>query len=170
MYRKTTLRMTKGQLLSMDAVASVVLFIVALVFIFSLWNLYTIRLAENIASEEMQLVAFQVTDILVQSQGVPNIWEQDPDTVEVIGLQSNPGLLDDDKLAAFLAMDYDAAKAVFNIERFEYNFTVLNVYGDVLNSTGMPLSATAAQRVAVHRIVLINNQTRNVLFALWREK
>ncbi|MBI4153117.1 hypothetical protein HY497_01220 [Candidatus Woesearchaeota archaeon] len=158
---------SRGQMFSIDTAVSAILFLIIALFVFSLWSLYTTRLNETIQSEELQLSAFQVMDILLKSKGVPNIWEETPDDVEVIGLQLNAGAVDKGKLDAFLAMDYGKTKAAFNIERFEYNFTVLDTDGRILNSTGTALSESAAQRVSLNRIVLIGNETRQVVFTLW---
>ena len=92
----------KGQLFSIDASLSLIVFILILLFLLVIWNLYSARLEKRVQEEEMQLVAMQALDILTKTWGVPNDWElkppinPDPPTnnPQVLGLQLNPGSLD----------------------------------------------------------------------------
>ncbi|MBU0456954.1 MAG: hypothetical protein ABH824_02605 [Nanoarchaeota archaeon] len=160
----------QGQLFSLDLVISLVAFIIVIFFVLSLWNLYLTRLGENINSEEMQLLAFQITDMLIKSPGDPNNWQDDPDNVTVIGLHLNPGYLDEDKLNTFLSLDYDQVKENFNIERFEFNFNILDLDGNIINSTGSSVNESASQAISTNRFVFIGNETRQLSFTLWRSE
>src|SRR3989338_3341372 len=87
----------KGQIFSIDLVVSVVVFIIIFIFLISLWNLYSDRLQENVSSEEMYLVSFQISDILLRTPGTPNNWEASSNAV-TIGLELSPGFLDQNKI------------------------------------------------------------------------
>lgn len=159
----------KGYLFSIDAVVSLVLFIALFAFVISLWTLYAIRLNENMATEELQLVAFQVIDVLTKSPGVPSNWEQNPTQTTMLGLRRNPGSLDPAKVAAFLAWDYDDARQKFNVERFEYQLRILDGNGNVFNQSGMAPNESAAQSITVARFMLLEHQPMQILFTLWRK-
>lgn len=164
---KFRIRNTKGQVFSLDMVVSVVIFIIALIFLISLWNLYSTRLQDNISSEELYLLSFQVSDILSKTSGVPNNWEKGSN-VSVIGLKLGPGGgISDDKLNAFLTYDYKEAKKVFNIERFDYQFKLLDKNGNLLNSSGLAPS-DSKQAVSISHFITVKNETRRIQFTLWK--
>ena len=156
----------KGQIFSIDLVVSVVVFIIIFIFLISLWNLYSDRLQENVSSEEMYLVSFQISDILLRTPGTPNNWEAGSNAV-TIGLELSPGFLDQNKIDSFLAYDYQEVKEMFNIERFEYNFKIFDVDRNLLGSSGEAPSE-AEQVVSINRFALIGNETREILFTLWK--
>ena len=160
----------KGQLFSLDLVASVVIFIILFAFIISLWNLYSTRLSENIYSEELQLLSFQITDLLVKSQGEPTNWENNPENVSVIGLKLNPNYLDSNKINAFLTLDYNLTKELFNIERFDFNFKILDLNGNTISETGLSSPETNSYIISNKRLVIIQNETRQISFTLWKEQ
>jgi len=166
---KKTRIFRQGQLFSLDLVISIVAFIMVFIFIVSIWSIYTIRLNENVASEELQLLAFQITDLLMKSRGEPNNWENNPDNVSVIGLHLNPGYLDGNKVNAFLSLDYNKIKEAFNIERFDCDFKVLDTDGNLLNDTGLSPDQSSLEVISVSRFAMIENETRQIVFTLWRE-
>ena len=159
---------SKGQFFSIDLVLSLVVFAIIFVFVLSLWNIYSLRLNEKINGEEIELLAFQISDILVDSQGIPGNWQQDVSTLQIIGLQQYPGSLQNDKITAFLAFDYAQSKQLFNIERFEYQFRVLDRTGNVLNLKGMAYNTSTKEIASVKRLVLLDNQTRQIIFTMWK--
>src|SRR3989344_5506685 len=158
--------MRKAQLFSLESILSIVLFIIVILFLLSFWNLYSSRLSSQIHSEELQLQAAQVTDILVSSRGYPDEWEADPASVVIPGLMLNPGSLDEQKLNQFLALDYETLKQLLNIERFDIAFELRDVSGNVLENRGN-ISSTADEAVVFQRLMLLKNQTRQVYVALW---
>ncbi|HLC74359.1 MAG TPA: hypothetical protein VJH88_00715 [Candidatus Nanoarchaeia archaeon] len=158
--------MRKAQLFSLESILSIVLFIIVILFLLSFWNLYSSRLSSQIHSEELQLQAAQVTDILVSSRGYPDAWEADPASVVIPGLMLNPGSLDEQKLNQFLALDYETLKQLLNIERFDIAFELRDVSGNVLENRGN-ISSTADEAVVFQRLMLLKNQTRQVYVALW---
>ena len=158
----------QGQIFSTDAVVSLIAFTIVLIVILATWNLYSLRLNQNVDSEELNLIAFQVSNILTKNHGVPSNWQSSPEDVEVIGLLSSPGKVDENKLNTFLTMGYNLTKQTFNIERFEYSFFVQDVSGQVLNFSGINVS-NAEQSVSVNNLVLVNNETRELIFTLWKE-
>ena len=90
----------KGQIFSVDLAISMVAFIILFIIIIGFWNLYSLRLNERIAVEEANLLAIQITDILINSEGVPVNWEQQVNNAEVIGLKDSSGMLSQEKVNA----------------------------------------------------------------------
>ena len=106
----------KSQLFSLDLVVSLVVFLAMVVFLITVWNVSSLRLEEKRGSQELELLAFSISDLLVESKGIPENWEDAPANLEVPGLKLQTGMLDADKVAAFQALDYVQTKKVLNIE------------------------------------------------------
>ncbi|MBU0469854.1 MAG: hypothetical protein KKA62_05405 [Nanoarchaeota archaeon] len=158
----------KGLVFSTDGVVSIIVFLVVMIFIISLWNLYGNKLQESVALEELELLNFQITDLLMKTSGTPTDWESSPTDALALGLRSNPGMLDDGKLTAFLTMDYNLVKTLLNIERFEFEFVLKDDNGNVLNSSGIsPIDTDRA--VSSSGFMLLNNETRELIFTLWTD-
>ena len=158
--------MKNAQLFSMEGVLSITLFIIIIFFVLSFWNVYSSRLSAQVVSEELQLQAAHISDLLVQSRGFPDSWENDPTTLMIPGLMQNPGSLHEKKLSQFLALDYATLKKLLNIERFDIEFQIRDESGNMLNSTGASPSS-ADEAVVFQRLVLVNNQTRQVFITVW---
>ena len=158
----------KGQIASMDILAALFGFLLILVFIISLWTLYLNRLDDSVATRRLQLSAFQAVDTLLRSTGTPVDWENNPNTSEVIGLASPFGSIDQKKLSAFMSLGYNSTVTLLKIKSFYYNFSIFNLNGTLLNSTGLKQNGTE-QVVSVNRLVMIKNETKRISFVLWEK-
>ncbi len=69
------IKQKKAQVFTTDVVFSIIIFAVIFMFLISIWGLYSQHLLEQQANTEMELLAFQIAEILVSSPGVPNNWE-----------------------------------------------------------------------------------------------
>jgi hypothetical protein len=155
----------KGQVFSLDLIISMFTFIIILIFLLSFWNLNSLRLSEKQNSNELQLIALQVMDILVSTPGEPFNWNTNNATS--IGLATRLGKIDQGKLNAFLDYDYAQSKSRFNIERFEYKFTVTSSQDVLINSSGIE-SGDVDEKVALSRLVFVGNEVNKIIFELWR--
>jgi len=162
------MRSKKGQMFSLDLVLSMVIFIVIFIFVFSLWNLYILRLTESSQTEEMQLIAFQVSEVLFGTEGIPQDWNTDVEDIIVLGLAGKEdGTLDSTKVNAFFELDYNETKEFFNIERFEYYLTIKNLQGETIDTMGNKNSKEGVEQVSVRRFVFIDDYKREVILILW---
>src|SRR3989338_535384 len=157
----------RGQLFSLDLMASGLGFIIFFIFLISVWLVLSSRLEEKREAEELQLQAFQITNMLIMSPGVPADWEENPAEVTIPGLQQSPGRLNQSKLDAFVALDYNQVQKTFNIGRFEYQFKVIGINGSLLYSAGIPPDNSSTRSISVNRWVLQENETQQILFTLW---
>ncbi len=157
----------KGQLFSLELVFTVLGFILMVLFIFSTWTLYSTRMNENIASEELQLQAFQLMDLLTKTKGEPTNWEEDTSTLYFIGLASDYGELDAEKVNTFINMDYNLTKKSFNLERFDYSFRIWNINGSIESESGIQPTEISEQNIAIIRFIHINNETKKIDLVLW---
>ena len=162
------MNMKKGQLASMDLLAALFGFVLVMIFVISIWALYMNRLNTSIENRDLELSALQTVDTLLRSTGTPSNWEINPNTSEVLGFSSLAGSIDTEKLSAFLKLSYNSTATKLKIKRFKFNFSVYNLNGTILNSTGLFTNGTK-QVVSVDRLVIIKNETRKISFTLWRK-
>ena len=157
----------KAQIFSTDLVLSMIVFEIMIIFIFSIWNLYTVRLAQDINSKDLGITTFEVCEILISNQGIPENWQENPSNVTTIGLASNTNSLSQEKINSFLIQDYNQTKEKFNIERFEFNFKILDLNNNLLNSTGLNTTEETEEIISIQRFIDIENNTRQTIFTLW---
>src|SRR3989344_4635992 len=151
----------KGQIASLDVLTALFGFMLILFFIISLWALYINRLDDSVATRRLQLNAFQVVDTLLRSTGTPVDWENNPNASEVLGLASPFGSIDQKKLSAFMALDYNSTVSRLKIKSFNYNLSIFHLNGTLLNSTGLRQNVTK-QVVSVNRLAIIKNETKRI--------
>ena len=154
----------QGQLVSLDLVLSMAAFFLVCLFLFSLWNLYLNRLQENMQTEEVELLAFQISNMLMGSPGVPFNWEKNPAMVQTPGLAVERGIVDADKIDAFFNISYNETKRLWNIERYEFQFKMLNEQGTLMQSRGPELNHSTV--IALSRWALVDGQAYQFMFAL----
>lgn len=158
----------KGQLFSMDASLSMIVFIFILIFLLVVWNLYSNRLEERIQEEEMQLAAIQALDTLTKTWGVPNNWDLNPANAQALGLKLNPGSLDNDKVEALRdpsITDTNFAKRL-NLERYGYYFRILDAQGNPVLEKGFPTSGKNKTIVSISSFMYHQGENREVVLTL----
>ena len=116
----------------------------------------------------MELLSFQITDVLAQFEGTPSNWHNDPSNVSIVGFRDAMGRLDEKKVDAFMQLNYTRARQLLNIERFEYYIEMRDENGNVLNSSGSSPNKNATRSVSTLRISSIGNITRQIGFTLWK--
>jgi hypothetical protein len=162
----------RGQAFSLDLVFSMLGFMVILILVIASWSFYSNRLDDNVGEEELQLRAFLITDVLVQSPGFPRDWEKNisavsKQTVTLLGLAKKDRVLSDEKINLLAAIDYNNTKEIFNIKQLEFHLQILDLNDNEIEAIGKKANESK-YTVAVARYVLQNNQRRKVLFTLWR--
>ena len=156
----------KAQLFSLEGILSLTAFMIMLIFLLSFWNVLSARMIDAATYQELQLQAAHVTDLLLSSPGFPPSWENNSATVVTPGLMDYSHVLDPQKITQFAALNYTTVKRAFNIERFEFRFELRDATGSVLNSLGQ-YPDEDDDAVVFKRLMLVNNQTREVLVTLW---
>ena len=157
----------KAILFSTDLLVSMLVFLVVLIFFISVWNIYSERLASNVEAEEIQLLAFQITDLMVRSQGVPENWHINSTNISTIGFKESHDVLSQDKLDTFFSLDYNLTKTLFNINRYEYQFEVRDSNGNLIGSTNNSV-VNSNTLIAVNRLAQVNNETQEIIFKIWK--
>ena len=165
--------MRKAQIASVDLFIAITIFLILTAATIYTWNLYTIRLNENLEYEKLQLIVFQITDLLVKNPGHPTGWEENPNNVGVIGLAQDDRVLSQDKITAFINLDYDISKERFNIEPYDYKFRLKDLSGSILQDESEQYlesgqTFTGDISIVIERYILFNNEKAIMEFTLWK--
>src|SRR3990167_2132005 len=140
----------KAQVFTTDAVFSIILFVVILIFMLSVWNLYSQKLQEQHINSEIELLALQIADILVSSPGAPNNWEEivviqnssenasnlNSTSIVTLGLANQDRKLSLAKTSVFFGFDYLILKELFNVERYDLQVRLMELNGTTLKQVG----------------------------------
>ncbi|MBI2499527.1 hypothetical protein HYV88_04770 [Candidatus Woesearchaeota archaeon] len=163
----------KGQVQSLDLFISATVFIILLVTLILVWDNFSKRLDNKIAYEDLSEKAIKITDILVETRGVPDKWENDADKVNVIGLVSNDRVLSSNKIEEFIDMEYDDVRELFNIEAYDFYFRIIDSNGALIQvhdndvELGNKPSLSSKFVITIQRIVLNGGSEVVLEFTLW---
>ena len=172
----------KAQVAITDLIIALVIFLILLAVVLGTWNIYTTRYAEEMSYRNLELTAFQATQLLVSQQGMPTAWEnldlENPDDLaqlQVLGIASSPMVLDPDKVnALFLSLDAGAIAERLNIERYKFYLEFTNLDNVALiegkgDNPGLTPDAVH-ELVKLRRIVRYKNALVFFYFSLWSEQ
>ena len=161
----------KAQAWSLDFAASVVIFMTALILVMFALS-YT--LSQSTQQAEMNLMenaAMAASDSLVRQPGIPQAWNST--NVTTIGLASQENVLNETKLAEFVAMDYNEIKRLLGIANYEFYFEVRYPNGTLAGLPGgsqitkgaYPSGASIV--IPVQRHALYMEKPANMVLILW---
>ena len=132
----------KSQIVISDLFVAIFIFVLVLAFSITLWNKYSVQLNEEAAYKEIGLQALQISDVLVKTQGMPNSWEQAASDAEIIGLVNHDRNISEEKLTAFLGLNYSTSRGMLSpLHHFYFQLKSLNgsdivePYGKAPNGT-----------------------------------
>ena len=152
----------KAQVAVLDLFIAAMIFGIIVTGIMITWNNYNNKIEKRIDSNTNMVRAYHISDLLTRYTGKPSAWEKfDEDLstnpVTIIGLAKQDHVIDNDKLNAFLNLDYDYIKAKLSINTYEYYFRISKVNGsdfDPKIEKGTKLNNT--NYVALKRYVIYN--------------
>lgn len=160
-------RYKRAQLAVTDLFIALFIATILIVIIIFAWNRYTVILEDNVGYEEMQIIAFQVSDLLVKSEGEPEDWENDPSNVDVIGLASSDRELSPKKVEAFVNLSYNITSKSLGVELYHYYFQLKHINGTKMAEHGVIFPSNRSV-VNVPRLVMYENEEAVVEFAVWK--
>lgn len=156
--------MRKGQVAMTDLFISITLFLLLLTFFFFMWNKYTLRLADLGRHNELELLAFQTADLLTLSPGIPSVWEENTNALQVPGLASRPGVLSPQKVNAFMNISYNTTISLLNLDRFELYLLLKKKDHAVFEIGQYP----TRQSIRIQRRVVYQNESATLDIVLWQ--
>ena len=161
--------MRKAQAVTIDLFIALFIFLLLTIIIVSIWNSYNTRITEDVEYERMQLVAYQITNQLIKSQGIPTAWEKNPASLGEIGLATSDRKLSAEKVDAFVNLPYNTVRNILNLENYGFIFKIKTLSNKVLKS----LSETppeGKEAVGLERYVIYNDEKAILEFRIWKKE
>jgi len=136
-----------------------------IIIIIFTWNRYIMTLNDESEHKEMQIIAFQVADLLVKSSGDPKNWENNPSNINVIGLSSSDRNLSIEKVNEFINLSYNNTAGKLGLEFYDFSFQLKHINGTQMINYGKNSSNNV---VNVQRIVSYKDEKTIMEFAVWK--
>jgi len=156
----------KGQVILFDLAIAIMVFLILFIFLNQIWVDNLNALQQQDSALEIQFKAVQVAEMLVTSPGKPANWHLPAETPVIIGLAEKNNILNQAKLNAFAAEDYNTLKELMQIKNMDFFFRLSGAQD--LNVGRLP--PTDASVVSVERIATLNGREANVRFSLFRKE
>ena len=158
----------KSQVFVMDLLLGVFVAVIIFAFLFLSWVDYERDYKREIEYNDKLIIGYQVTDMLVDSEGFPKNWEDNPDNISSLGLKGDFAELDDDKVNMFFNhLSQDNVSELFNIERFSFNVVIKNTDGYALTSTLGDTPSLEDYIINLRRYVIYDGQNATLDFKIW---
>lgn len=162
----------KGQVAVLDLFIAAVIFGVLVTTIMLTWNEYNVRIEEHIDYNDLVIKAVHITDLLSQYPGKPTGWEgprvflPKRNTITTIGLASDEGIIDENKLDRFLNLTYNETRDIFNIKSYDYFFKIIKVDGSNFSPSIEKGILTNKTIVSIRRLVIYKDDPAILQFQL----
>ena len=112
----------KGQIFSMDFLSAVFIFLAVFGILLISWGSLLGNIEKYNERKDMEIQANMIADFFVSTTGKPQNWQDSPAYAKTIGLAKTDRVIDNDKLGAFIAMDYDEAREKMLIKGYNFCF------------------------------------------------
>lgn len=155
----------KAQIFTTDFFIAFFIFSILIIVAMVSWNNYYIKITEINDYDIMMNKAFQISDVLVKSQGYPLEW--DSENVQIIGLASEDRELSLDKVNLFANLPLNKSKNIFKTQDSKFHFSIKNFDGEILKEYGYNMT-NAKKSVNVRRYLLYNDEEAVMEFTLWK--
>ena len=154
----------KSQVFTIDFLLASFIFSVLVIITMLYWNNYNAKLEHDIKSNLLETKAFQISNVLVKSEGSPKSWN--PDNVQVIGLAESDRVLSLEKVNSFASMPINKTKRLLQTHNFNFSFVLKDTGGDIISSYGDNISNPVIS-INIRRYVLYNDEEAVVEFSMW---
>ena len=152
----------KGQIWSMDFVASVVILALVLVPALFLWQDISSNAGEQKKILDMEQRVLEISDALANTQGSPENWTNE--TVALPGLKGSGVSLSGQKISMLNETSYQRLKNIFG---YDFYISIKDVNGTLIMEKG---KAPASETVAISkRAAIYNNRIVSIEILLWTQ-
>ena len=139
-----------------DFMVGLMLFLVAIAFITSQFDLRLNEANKESDLETMRIKANYAVDFLVKSPGIPSNWESLPiDDLNKLGIAKTDRVMSEEKINAFSSGTYEKLRSALELNAYDFFFKFTGV--DDFNAGFQPPSN--ANNIMVERIVRYKNET-----------
>ena len=165
LLKMISMRNKKAQIVTTDLFIAIVIFTIIMSIIIISWGRYTAKLDDRLNYDEMQSRAFQISNLLVKSQGSPSNWENGGNA-ESLGLASRDRILSSSKVDAFANLSYGNITKLLGIRNYDFYFKLKDFENNTLVLVGNIPAGNFA--VNLRRYVIYENEEAVMEFALWK--
>lgn len=169
----------RGQIVTIDFIISLSLFMILLAIAYSMWLSSSLREADGLEQLKAERAASRVLTSMALSYGEPpnfasNSSLSDPSSASLssIGCASAPHILDRAKLAAtssyFQSANNASALQKLGFGQFLGNITVAYQNGSAAYAFGSPLVSGDILLASGSRLALLGNETVSVRVLVWK--
>lgn len=148
----------------MDIFFALSIFCVLLIIIAITLNNYGQKSSSEIESDIMITKAFQISDLLIKTEGFPSKWNND--NIEIAGLASSDRVISEEKLSNFTNLSINKTKSLLKTQIYNFYLTLKKVSGENITKYGKIPSGK--KTVSIRRYVLFKNESAILDFSLWR--
>jgi len=146
----------KGQINSGDFLIGSILFVGLIIFMLMFWFVMLADMEYGVNKDRLEAITLPVSDLMVKGPGVPPDWEENPESLEVIGLAgASQNVLVGSKVRNFTALDYEDAKEIMGLEK-EFHFYIEDLEGNRLYESGN--ATLSEQTISVTRFALLEDE------------
>lgn len=162
-----------SQILSVDLIVALGVFIALFLFIIITWNTNTLRI-QNIQQDiELHQIAYHASSALRNTQGIPTNWQTNITTTQAIGLSSSFGVLSRDKIDTLIDHNdthYQVIKEKLGIlgpgyemhlEFYQYNGTEYASIGDV------GIQPNSNKVIRTERFATLEDKWAKIVMFIW---
>lgn len=159
-----------GQAVIIDFVIAIIIFLIAFIFIAGTYTQQASRLESETSDTSLMLKAFDITEMLTKSEGIPNNWNIS--NVQAIGLASGDRVLSTQKITQFSNLSYNVSKDLFGIVGKEFFIQIRDLTNANLFEAGVsPLEGNTCNNsyraVTLRRFAFWGGQKVIIYFTLW---
>ncbi|MBI2670844.1 hypothetical protein HYX18_02615 [Candidatus Woesearchaeota archaeon] len=155
----------KSQVNILDLIVAMSIALMLIVAILISWDRFVLILGKKTAQNDLQIVAFQLSDILISNTGTPENWSSG--SVSSLGLAIEDRRLTKDKLQNFSAISYNDIKSLLKIQNFDFNLNLSYLNESQVFFVGAD-DISAKSLVRIRRLVWYNGTTTQLKISLWK--
>lgn len=171
----------KSQLGMTDFFVALSIFFLVFGMVVFTWNWYTMEIMEKVEYRDMQIKAFEVTELLLKTPGSPSAWETLPssDNIETLGIAKEPNIISRKKVKALIDSNFLTdvrMKELLNIEIYNFSLKITEEDGSQKYEGGALIErghqySEKKDTVIIKRPVLYENREDSAIleFALWEK-
>jgi len=155
----------KGQLLTVDYIIGVMLFMLLLTACLYVWENILYKIQEDQLTLELMNTAKRISDQFVRTSGNPNNWESNVSAASSVGIAIDDRVISQAKFAELAGMNYSNLRYYLGVGSFDVYLKLSNTSGSVFGEAGnRPAEALV---VNTRRIVSMDNQTALLDVSVW---
>ncbi|MDI6798520.1 MAG: hypothetical protein QMD12_00775 [Candidatus Aenigmarchaeota archaeon] len=168
--------MSKGQIIAVDLIVSLVIFVTAFVIALIAANRVTDQIKMSYEINLLDKKVQRISDVLIRTEGLPSNWNEVPeDEIRSIGLAEYEYILNYSKIDRFRNIDAEKVRKLLGTGEYKFYVSITNItQGNfpegAITAGNEPSNAEVI--VSINRYALINFGERREMgvmsFVLWR--